>query len=291
MESSSSSLGPSSPPPAPPPPDPSTIQSTLWSSAIPIELTMKESEVAGISTPLPFYALLPRLGYLPLAALDAIVLFGGIAAEAGPPSQKSVWFECCCSEEEEGGREGGEMRWMPLKWHLPGGVLYDLFKRGGGRGATGGGGGGGGGESDKSREGGQKLPWRIRVRFQHLPQDQVLDLPFPSSPSSSSYASSISLAVQQHFRGRLKQASHLQHGGSGPAMGLAKEDEVALWEAVASSDFSRYQGPVWKLIASRPQRLPLRLHIGRDPALLPSFPSSLPSSSPSSDRMTLGQAL
>lgn len=45
--------------------------------------------------------MLPRMGYLPLAATEAIAIFSALAPESGP--QKRVWFETTESK-------------IPLKW-------------------------------------------------------------------------------------------------------------------------------------------------------------------------------
>ncbi|EWM20391.1 hypothetical protein Naga_101930g1 [Nannochloropsis gaditana] len=71
------------PPINPPPPDLTALQHTLWMGAIPVELFMKESEVAGPSVPAPHYASSPSpssplpLSHLPLVLRPRVSLLLG----------------------------------------------------------------------------------------------------------------------------------------------------------------------------------------------------------------------
>mmetsp|Transcript_14840 Transcript_14840/g.25122 ORF Transcript_14840/g.25122 Transcript_14840/m.25122 type:complete len:321 (-) Transcript_14840:324-1286(-) len=80
----------------------------LWEGAIPLKLTLAETEISTLPPPEPLYVMAPRMSYLPLLAKMVYDHF----QEVLPPGESKPWFEF----------EG-----LPLKWSVPTGVLYDLF--------------------------------------------------------------------------------------------------------------------------------------------------------------------
>ncbi|MCO5572737.1 hypothetical protein L7F22_026496 [Adiantum nelumboides] len=80
----------------------------VWKGGIPMQLQLHNSEVTTVPPPHPSLILAPRNGYLPLLVPYVKPHF----QSALPIGQDTGWFEY----------EG-----LPLKWHIPIGVLFDLL--------------------------------------------------------------------------------------------------------------------------------------------------------------------
>lgn len=124
---------------------------------------------------------------------------------------------------------------MPLKWHYPVGLLYDIyagadpaFKSSAGEhypshsiSATRKDGGQPGGEEEEEEEERFKepLPWRLTVHFSDWPDDLVrLD------PDG--------MVMHDAFINSVKEADFLRNGTAKGIMSLSKEDSSGLWKAV-----------------------------------------------------------
>ena len=104
---------------------------------------------------------------------------------------------------------------VPLKWHYPLGLLYDLFS----------------GAipcqspSSTSREQASldersSLPWRIVLHFTEWPDDQLVRL------------DSEGKVVHDAFINSVKEADFLRNGTAKGIMSLSKDDSTQLWKAV-----------------------------------------------------------
>ncbi|XP_077219531.1 autophagy protein 5-like [Tasmannia lanceolata] len=83
-------------------------QELVWEVAIPLQIHLHQSDVTTLPPPPPALILGPRVGYLPLL----IPLIKPHFHSALPPGVDTVWFD---------------YKGLPLKWHIPTGVLYDLL--------------------------------------------------------------------------------------------------------------------------------------------------------------------
>ena len=101
---------------------------------------MAPADVVTRVAPEPQFALVGRVGYVPVAAQDAIASFqeAALPAPAGSGAM-GIWFEDA--------RSG-----VALKWHIPAGALFDACH--------------GGGES--------MVPWEITVHFTKFPREKLL---------------------------------------------------------------------------------------------------------------------
>lgn len=112
---------------------------------------------------------------------------------------------------------------VPLKWHHPIGLLYDLFS--GAAPAL--------PPSDKYGSGGNtqssaaSLPWRLIVHYSDFPSDQLVQLDEEGK------------ALHDSFINSVKEADFLRNGTGKAIMKLSKDDSTALWEAVRNSMESR----------------------------------------------------
>jgi autophagy-related protein 5 len=113
---------------------------------------------------------------------------------------------------------------VPLKWHYPVGLLFDLYAGAdpaSSKGA-GSGGGGGGGSNEKEEE---ALPWRVMVHFSDWPDEELVRL----DPDG--------LVMNDAFINSVKEADFLRNGTAKGIMSLSKEDSFGLWNAVEESEF------------------------------------------------------
>ena len=114
---------------------------------------------------------------------------------------------------------------LPLKWHYPVGLLYDLFSGAepvyppdGDRGHAAG--QAEHGKKQKVDEDTETLPWRLVVHFTEWPEDQLVKLDAEGK------------VLQDAFINCVKEADFLRNGSAKVVMGLSKDDSTALWESV-----------------------------------------------------------
>jgi len=128
----------------------------------------------------PLFVLAPRMGYLPLLANQIRDHF---AAAIVPDDDNRLWLEY----------DG-----KPIRWHYPTGVLYD---------------------SANSAAQEPELPWRMVVRFQNFPQDELMSCHDQD-------------ACRQVFFNALKEATFLKDGNVNSIMSLPLDEQDTLWNAL-----------------------------------------------------------
>ena len=140
---------------------------------------------------------------------------------------------------------------MPLKWHFPLGLLYDLYS---------------GAEpayppdvpsssshkTEQAEDEQQRLPWRLTVHFSSYPTEQLTQLDNEDE------------VLHDLFKNSVKEADYLRTGTGKTVMFLSKEDITQLWEAVKRHDFSLYS-PINQKLLNPPgvnlRHLPVRLYL------------------------------
>jgi autophagy-related protein 5 len=139
---------------------------------------------------------------------------------------------------------------VPLKWHYPLGLLYDLYS---------------GAEPaypadstspstkhDIEDVEHKPLPWRLTVHFSSYPTETLTRLDNAHKHMHDLYIHSV------------KEADYLRTGTGKTVMFLSKEDSTQLWDSVRSHDFSTFHPINQKLL--NPQgvnlrNLPVRLYL------------------------------
>ena len=111
---------------------------------------------------------------------------------------------------------------MPLKWHYPVGLLYDLFS-----GAT----------PTSSRQeksdkvnddidvGENRAPWRLKLHFTEWPDEQLVRLDKEGKFLHDAFINSV------------KEADFVRNGTAKGIMSLSKDDSTQLWKAVEDRKF------------------------------------------------------
>ncbi|KAG0620933.1 hypothetical protein M758_4G256000 [Ceratodon purpureus] len=155
----------------------------VWSGAVPLQLHLHPSEITASPAPAPFLILAPRNGYLPLLETDIRHHFARVI----PSNSDSIWFD---------------YQGLPLKWHIPTGVLYDLLVA----------------EFER--------PWNLTVHFRAYPTE-VLTLCEDE-------------AVKWNFVNALKEASYVMYGNTKSIMNMSQLDQVELWRCVIKGELEGY---------------------------------------------------
>ena len=151
----------------------------------------------------------PRLGYLPQVADRALDHFRSVL----PPGNDQPWFE---------------YKGVPLKWHIPTGVLYDLLSSG-------------------------ECPWELTIHFRLYPENVVL--PFSGDET-----------LQSSYFNSIKEAAFVLGGSSSAVMSMSQKGQDAMWVNVKECDHRSFWENVEKLEITQASknRLPLRLYLRRN---------------------------
>ncbi|KAJ5895053.1 Autophagy protein [Penicillium taxi] len=256
----------------------STIQRSVWDGRIPLQIVLAPSESRSYNKTDPYLISFPRISYLP-SLLPRLRAFYS-SSLINPNSQHHEgWFEF----------EG-----VPLKWHYPVGLLFDLYagvdpatKRAN--------------MGDDSRNSQSSLSWTLTVHFSDWPSEDLVRL----DPDG--------MVMNDAFINSVKEADFLRNGTAKGIMSLSKEDSSGLWQAVENVDLPSFQRISHVLLPplSQPFRnVPIRIFLPLPPdedssslkvvqsPLPPSVATNLqasqaisPRSSPSTQVQTVGGIL
>ncbi|KAL1989131.1 hypothetical protein VTN96DRAFT_3678 [Rasamsonia emersonii] len=208
------------------PPSLSAIQQRVWEGRLPLEIVLDPSECRTYDQCDPYLISYPRISYLPflLPKLHAFFSSSLIDPDCQP---HQGWFSF----------EG-----VPLKWHYPVGLLYDLYSGADPVSKSSGGAEHNpghsisiarkdGGESQILPEEKEKspLPWRLTLHFQNWPDEDLVRL----DPDG--------MVMHDAFINSVKEADFLRNGNAKGIMSLSKEDSSGLWKAVQDHDLASYR--------------------------------------------------
>jgi len=163
------------------------VLAEVWAGRIPAIFSLAEEDWAeGTSQPDPCCLMLPRMSYFPLATEKVKAHFSPhLASQPG-----EMWFS---------------YRGVPLRWHHPIGLLYDLL----------------GAEGSST-----SLPWALTTHFSLFPSDTLL-------PCSSREA------VESVFMASLKECDQLKHSGKVVKL-MQKKDHSQMWLGLVSDKFDQF---------------------------------------------------
>lgn len=167
------------------------VLTEVWNGRVPAIFSLAEEDYKdGDSPPDPCCLMLPRLSYFPLATDKVKTHFTPHLEQPG-----EMWFS---------------YRGIPLRWHHPIGLLFDLLVIGQGK--------------DQSVD--PYLPWAITVHFSNFPSDTIL-------PCTSREA------VESVFMSSLKEADQLKHSGKVMSL-MQKKDHNQMWLGLVSDKFDQF---------------------------------------------------
>lgn len=182
------------------------LQKKIWSGSIPLEIRLAASDCRSYDESDPYLVQVPRLSYLAFLLPQLHAFFRPNLIDPDVQAHES-WLSF----------EG-----VPLKWHYPLGLLYDLFS---------------GAEpvnfdaqrrndlvtsqvTVETASGTSPLPWRLTVHYTDYPYDQIIQLDAEGR------------ALLDSFINAVKEADFIRNGTARTVMSLSKEDSDNLWLAV-----------------------------------------------------------
>ncbi|KAL1591610.1 Autophagy protein 5 [Paraconiothyrium brasiliense] len=226
------------------------LRERVWTASIPLEISLHSADCASYEA-LPYLVHVPRLSYLAFLLPKLHTYFHGnlIYPDVSPTD---AWLD---------------FDNVPLKWHYPLGLLYDLYS---------------GAEPASSHntpaeqaivpspEEEETPPWKLTLHFSGYPKDQLVQLD----------------AHEKHlhdwFINKVKEADYLRNGTGKTVMSLSKEDSEQLWEGVKHRDYRRFSRINNKLLnpqGATLRHVPMRLYLPHAASPLagkPSSPNSYP---------------
>lgn len=197
------------------------VLAEVWAGRVPAVFSLAEEDWRGEGPPPdPCCLMLPRMSYLPLATDKVRSHFSPSLSQPG-----EMWLS---------------YRDLPLRWHHPIGLLYDLL-------AT------GGPSSCPPDSTSCPLPWTLTAHFSSFPLDNLL--PCPSRE-----------AVESVFMSSLKESDQLKHNGKVMKQ-MQKKDHNQLWLGLVSDKFDQFWAINRRLMEPSGgeenfRHIPIRLYTG-----------------------------
>ncbi|KAF2098951.1 autophagy protein 5 [Rhizodiscina lignyota] len=227
----------------------SRLQQKVWDGSIPLEIRLSSAECRTFDESDAYLIQVPRISYLPLLLPRIYAFFRSYLIEPDACAAHDGWF----SYED-----------VPLKWHYPLGLLYDLYAGAEPANAEVEG-EGDNGNSETSEP--DTLPWKLVVHFTDWPSEQLVKL------------DSEGKQLLDAFRNSVKEAGFIRHSTGKVVMGLGYEDSTQIWRAVEEHDLSLFN-PVHAKLLNPPglslKNIPIRLYLPSTAA-----PTQLSAPSPS----------
>ncbi|MCJ1253077.1 autophagy protein 5 [Lignoscripta atroalba] len=216
------------------PKDLKNLQESVWNGSLPLEIRLSPSDCRVYDQADPYLIHYHRLSYLPLLLPRLHTFFHPFLIDPVIPSQDG-WFSF----------EG-----VPLKWHYPIGLLYDLFSGSSPSQAP--------NQRPFSEDTPDPLPWKLVLHFTEWPDEQLVRLDAEGKVLHDAFINSV------------KEADFLRNGTGKGIMTLSKDDSTQLWKAVQDHDFATYNPIAQKLLHAQgaPLRhLPLRIYLPSSPSV------------------------
>lgn len=153
---------------------------------------------------------------------------------------------------------------VPLKWHLPAGLLYDLYSGTSGHSQDNNGRGDNHSTQEEEDQLAKSLPWRLTLHFSSWPDDHLARLDQDGK------------VLRDAFTNSYKEASFIRHGSNRVVMSLGKDDATQLWESVEKHDLQLFNQVSRKLLyppGVALKSIPFKVYL---PSSAPSDSSSAP---------------
>ena len=189
--------------------DDKEITRELWQSRLPICFVLSDEDISKVNRselPEPLYVMLARHSYFPCIIEKIHRYYSIYFKENSNDTTSSVNFSNLWLEYES----------IPLKWHYPIGVLYDLYAL-------------------SLSSASSRLPWHIIVHLSKFPDGEIIRFPDKES-------------IEAHYMSTLKEADALKHKGQ--IIGdMQKRDHKQLWNSLVQDKYDAFWNINHKLMS------------------------------------------
>ncbi|KAI5818567.1 autophagy protein Apg5-domain-containing protein [Pyronema omphalodes] len=228
------------------------LRRALWNGSIPCRIELDPSESRVFDVIEPYFISLPRMSYIPLYMTEIYRFFTPFLIDTSVSCLENAWLE---------------FESVPLKWHWPVGVLYDLFT---GRDPT---------VTTADDEEEHSLPWKLVLRFQNFPSKHIMRI-----DSGNTF--------QGVWLNCLKEAAFSRNGHAKAVLGLSKPESTKLWEALLSHNFDHFWNVNEKIlseaIAGPLRSFSIRVYVPSTPRVIQ---QPIPPYVDNNEQQTVGTAL
>ncbi|THY63870.1 putative autophagy protein Apg5 [Aureobasidium pullulans] len=207
------------------------IQKKVWDGSLPLEIRLANADCRTYDEADPYLINLPRLSYLPFLLPRLHAFFAPSLINPSTPPHE-LWLS---------------FQGVPLKYHHPVGLLYDLFS--GAPPAN---------PDDDEVDAEETLPWKLELRVQEFPPE-LMGLDAEGK------------VVRDCFVNGVKEADVIRNGKGNVYMGLSKNDSDVLWEAVKTHNLQRFNTINNKLLnpPGTPLRnIPMKIYLPTAPSII-----------------------
>lgn len=190
-----------------------SLQAQIWSGSLALEIRLASSDCRTYDESEPYLIQYPRLSYLAFL-LPRLHAFFSPSVIDPAVSAHDAWL----SFED-----------VPLKWHYPLGLLYDLFSRaepadieppGSSKSIA------ASQATVQATTGVSPFPWKLTIHYTDFPEDQLIQLDAEGR------------TMQDSFINGVKEADFVRNGTARTVMLLSKEDSDNLWLSVQNREFA-----------------------------------------------------
>jgi autophagy-related protein 5 len=217
----------------------------LWAGTVPVKFDLSPASATSLQSPIPYFAMVPRQSYL--SALVPALMAHFKSCVRDDAADTDLWIEA------EAGETGAK---VPLQWHVPVGVLFDLLgsapSAGVARASSAG--------AFRTRGRAAQLPWPLVAHFQGHPAKRILRLPADREEWT-----------KRRYFNSLKQALFLQHGTTQPMMSLSAAKQSRLWSSLVDNSAASFVDAAAPLLTStadlKTRAVPVRLFLRNGPVV------------------------
>ncbi|KAH6563639.1 hypothetical protein BASA50_010338 [Batrachochytrium salamandrivorans] len=183
-----------------------TTQS-IWEGVVPLLISCPAQSTS-------FHILARRCSYLPLILpkLKAY-LCDGLKQDLNVDDTE-IWFSAAN---------------VPLKWHYPIGLLYDIYT------------------VDSP-----SLPWNITMNCGNFPSSALITMDVEGTGPNT---------LRDHFMAMIKEADYMRNGSIVRVMALTTQDQTQLWESIVTGHHDQFWQVNTPLVATvTPKSIPMRVY-------------------------------
>ncbi|EMC91313.1 hypothetical protein BAUCODRAFT_322681 [Baudoinia panamericana UAMH 10762] len=216
-----------------------SLQSQIWNGSLPLEIRLAARDCRTYDDSEAYLIQYPRLSYLASLSPRLHSFFAGSLI-----NPEVAAHEAWLSFED-----------VPLKWHYPLGLLYDLYsgaepinieRRSGHDPVT------GSHAAVANNSNAVPMPWRLTVHYSNHPTDQLIPLDLGGRTMLDAYINAV------------KEADFIRNGTARTVMGLSKDDSDKLWQAVQTHDRRLFNSVNNKLLnppGMELRHIPLKIYL------------------------------